>query len=456
MKKKKFIILITFFFILQSIVSSSVIKEDLNNQNFNNQKSKWTLLFYYAADNHRTYEIDKMLDLWKSIGSNDEFKIVNLIDGVEDGDTVYYLIEKDSLINLSWPEQESDMGDAVTLECFLNLSIKNFPSDNYALFIMSTHGSGWQGLGSDTSGTLGYEKLTLLNMKDYTYVFERITKDFDIKIDIVAFDICVTAMIEVAYQIKDYCSYMIGTEEHGFGEAAESDEGVNLEWNYSFFINNLKENPDMTPEEFSISIVESYIPGTYSFKIFERFTAPDWFPILRCYSTISAINLSRFDNTKNAISNLSSLLYNNLDFYKKSIDHARSEVREYGKLYRKFWFLPSLIYYLHLDFLGYDCFIDVYDFANKLKTNSNDEKLIETCSDVTNNLDLMIIGNNVLETDNSHGLSIYFPEYKCQYDASIWKIIGMDNFNEIPVKYSEIDFSKDTLWDKFLQEYLIL
>ena len=455
MNNKWLMMVALLFVISQSMVSPHTIEQKSNEtQEIHSKQSQWTMLFYFAADNPRSYEIESNLDLWTSIGSSEDFTIVTLVDGAEFGDTSYYVIEHNSLVALSWPEPESDMGDARTLERFLNYSLKNFPADNYALFILSTHGSGWQGLGSDTSNTTGYDHLSLLDMKDYKQVFGKIKKEFNTIIDVIAFDICVTGMIEVAYQMKNYCDFMIATEEHGFSQAAESEEGVNLEWNYRYFLSNLKENPELNPEEFVQTVVDSYTPGTYICKILERFPAPDWYPIIACFSTISTMNLSRFDDVIDAMSNLSSLLINDFQKYSHSLTTARDEVREYGKLYRKFWFLPSMLYYLHLESLGYNCYIDVYDFIQKIKTYSDDEHVDGLCSEVLEALDGLIIGNNVLPTDSSHGLSIYFPEYTCQYDVSIWRLPGVDTFEEMNVHYDEIDFSIDTPWNEFIETYL--
>lgn len=66
-------------------------------------------------------------------------------------------------------------------------------------------------------------------MKDYKTVLQKITDQLGKKIDIIAFEICVTGMIEVAYQMSSYVDYMIGTEEHGFGGDEPSDKGNNIE-----------------------------------------------------------------------------------------------------------------------------------------------------------------------------------------------------------------------------------
>ena len=452
MKQKAvcWVFIIIFFLPIVSADGSSI------DSSFTEDESEWTVLMYYAADNPRCFDIEKDLELWKSIGSSESVNLVALIDGMQNNDTRYCVVEEGFVVELEWEELESDLGDGQTLFRFLNASLSLFPAKKYALFVMSTHGSGWQGLGSDTSNTSGYDRLSLLDMKDYSFAFEGIKQTFDSKIDVVAFDICVTSMMEVAYQLKDYCEVMIATQEHGFSDEASSDEGVKLGWNYSYFLSNLKAHPELSAQEFSSSVVQSYTPGTYTFRVFDRFPAPLWFPILRCYSTLSAINLGGVQQASVALSNLSAYLIDSFSENKQALDMARGEVREYGKLYRKFWFLPSRIYYLHLDSLGYNCFIDMYDFVKNLKGHSDDVVLSSLCDSFLDTQENVVIANNALSTDTSHGLSVYFPQYRCQYDVSVWRELGSKNFNQLDVGYAELDFSVNSSWDEFLCCYLNL
>ncbi|HEC81996.1 MAG TPA: hypothetical protein ENI42_06195 [Thermoplasmatales archaeon] len=437
-----------------TLITCCILLTPILSYNVTGEKhiAKWTIMIYFAADNHRDPEINSTLKMLEDVGYNSAVNFVVLSDGKTFGDTKYQYLGKEGLVSLPWKENESDMGDAQTLETFLNLTMNDFPAVHYALFILSTHGSGWQGLGGDTHGTGSSKNLTLLDMMDYKTVLSHQTGDGFHKLDVIAFDICVTGMIEVAYQISPYAKYMIGTEEHGFG--GEGDEGYSIAWNYSFFLNNLKNHPDTSPEEFAASIVNCYTPGTYTFKLFNTIEAPRWYPILKCYTTLSAVNLSKIQEVTNLIDGLSLNLSTNLQKYKKDIKFVRKEVREYGKLYRKFWFLPYLIYSLHPSPLGYNCFIDIYDFVEKLHDQIDDNEIKANCENIMSSLRSAVIANKSLPTDASHGLSIYFPEYRCQYDVSIWCSLRNKNFWRIPVSYNSISFSQDTHWDDFLRMYL--
>ena len=460
MKINKMILCLFFSFLLILPFSSANLVITQNSENdlvkSDNSNAKWTVMLYCAFDNHRDAEKNHDFKIMANIGSTSDFKLVTLFDGETRGDTLFAYIEKDTIIPLAWYESESNMGDPQTLQRFIQLSMHHFPADHYALFIMSAYGSGWQGLGCDKNGVKSTKELTLLNMKDYKTVLENIINNSN-KIDVIGFDICVTASVEAAYQMAPYITYMIGTEEHGFGGENEiSDEGYLLGWNYTNFLTRLKNNPDMTPEDFSKYVTNCYQPGTYTYKIFGKIKAPKWYPITRFYTTISTVNLSKIDVLKNSIKDLAYNLTDNLKDCRNDIRKARSKVREYGKLYRRFWWLPPAVYYLQLDPLGYDCFIDIYDFAEKLKHETGDSKIKTSCDKVMQAVNDTVIANKALNTDPSHGLFVYFPQLRCQYDVSIWRVIGIKNFKKIPVPYEDLDFSQGTQWDEFLKGYLYI
>ncbi len=417
--------------------------------------AKWTVMMYCAFDNHRDLETNYTIKSFTDIGSDTNLNIVVLLDERAIDDTRYLYIEKDGVVPLPWSESESNMGDPGTLESFLDLTMASYPADHYALFVLSAWGSSWQGLGGDTAGTDSSRYLSLITLPDYTNILKNVTDNGSKKIDLVGYDICVTGSFEAAYELAPYVKYMVSTQEHGFGYGEFSDYGKPLWWNYSYFLQQLKDNPDMTPEQFAISTVDYYVPGTSTEKIFFFIKAPKFYPVVKFHTTLSAANLSKADEISNAVDLLASSLKDRLSEIKKEIKSARSEVREYGKLYKRFWFLPwQISYVFRLDSLGYDCFIDLYDFAEKLKEKTSVTEIKNACDAVMGAFDKAVIANKAEPTDPSHGFSIYFPQLRCQYDQSIWRSVGVKNFRKIPSPYEDLRFSKDTSWDEFLRAYL--
>lgn len=451
------IVIISLLFLSGTLTTAMITPNNTQDTNFStkNSTAKWTVMMYCAFDNHRDAEKDFTFNTFKDVGSGEDFNIVSLLDTRKVGDTCYCYIEKDQIVPLPWYESESNMGHPDTLKRFVELTKFLYPADHYALFVMSTHGSGWQGLGGDTDGTGSSSYLSLLNMEDYKSVLIDVTNNGSEKLDVAAFEICITGNLEAAYQMAPYVNYMLSNEEHGFGgEDSYSEEGTLLEWNYSGFLNELKNNPDISPENFVKFVVNSYQAGTVTAKIFNR-PAPCWYPIKKYYTGLAATNLSKIDILGDAVSKLAQNLTENLKEVKHEIKKVRQDTREYGKLYPRFWWLPTKITFaINMEPLGYDCFIDLYDFAEKLKNTTQNHKIKNACEIVMEAINTTVIANEALPTDPSNGLSIYFPKFHCQYDQSIWKGMNNEKFRNIPVKYEGLLFSQDATWDEFLKEYL--
>jgi len=416
----------------------------------------WTIMFYFAGDHQRGKEIPYNQDILKNIGSTNEVNIIGLYDGKQAGDTFYCYIEKDLLVPLDWYDNfESNMAEPETLQKFLELTMYLYPADKYALFSLSAFGSGWQGIISDTHGTGSSTTVELITMPEISEVLKSVTNNGSEKIDIFCIDVCVGGNVEVAYEIAPYVDYMVANEEHGFGGPDElSDDGLPLEWNYTNFIQQIVDNPSMTPEEFAIYVAESYTPSDLTSKILGIFNPPSWYPIIKYYTDLSASNLGEIDFLKDAISNLGEVLTDNISECRGEIKKARAKTREYGKLYRKFWFIPWKIKFgLSIDRMGYDCFIDVYDFADKLYDETSKQYVKDACMQVMDAINTTVIANSALPDDPTNGLSMYFPQLRCQYDQSIWRGMGNRDFRKIS-SYTELKFSEDTNWNEFLEAYL--
>ena len=427
---------------------------ELKDLSIHSPKAKWTVMMYIACDTALRYRlINFYQEVLRDVGSTDDFKIIALFDGKERGDTFYCYAEEGLLIPLPWYEEESNMASPENFERFLRLSMHYFPAEHYALFTLSDYGSGWQGVFSDTDGTGSTKTLSLITMPEVRQVLKNITENGNNKIDVWGIDVCIPGMVEVAYEISPYVKYMVANEEHGF-EGDSGEEGYELGWNYSFFLQELKNNPDMSPEEFSTLIVNCYKAGTFIPKILLIIPAPQWYPITKFYTTLSAVNLSKINLIRVTLNTLASNLINNLNEVKYDIKKARQNTREYGKRYKKFWWIPFFLLYFHIESLAYDGFVDLYDFADKLRYQTDNAEIKDSCIDLMDAVNETIIANEALSTDPSYGLSIYFPKLKCQYDQSLWRGGGNPEFNKIPSSYSDLYLSQDGLWDDFLEAYL--
>jgi len=436
--------------------------------------AKWTVMYYLCCDNHASYEADKIVANLTKVGSSRDFNLIVLKDGDQIGDSALYYIEEGEARNLNsfhgWPE-ELDSSDPNTLLSFIKLVKQEYPAEHYALIILSDYGSGWQGICHDAN-VKDKETPSLMSIPSFADALKKATSDGDEKIDVLGLMPCVMGMIEVAYEIAPYVNYMVASEEHMLEEL---DKGPEYTWPYLETTWNLKNNTDMNPEDFAISIVNHYKPcdfplwvfygymvlvkkGKYGrfteilsnllTRFFNRLRNPSWH-IVSLHTTLSAVNLSKIDKVSRAVDNLSSLLILNKysDDIKNAISYARSRVREYGKLYVKN--RATVIYYIDfpLERFAFNSFVDLYDLVRLINESTDNRAIGYACEDVVESLENSIIANKVMPHDNSYGLSIYFPEHRRYYNRYIWG-------DEIPSSYENLRFSQDTHWDDFLREYL--
>ena len=171
-----------------------------------------------------------------------------------------------------------DMGHSKTLSDFIVWGMSQFPAKKYAL-IFWDHGSGINGFGRDVifHDTLNLDKLqkALLDANQIT------RKSFEI----IGFDACLMASIEVANKIMPFGKYMVASE--GIIPAAG--------WDYSAVLSNLTTYPNQDGISAGRTIADSFA---------KQFTNP----IDMKSVTISVVSLEKIAQAINDINNLSNHL----------------------------------------------------------------------------------------------------------------------------------------------------
>ena len=193
---------------------------------FGKAKAKWTVLAYYDGNNN----IDEMANgasagiaeaqELEKVGSTDKVQVFAMIGAKKTGGGCkYYHVEK-KLNEL--PDQFSstmiedlgakDMSDKEILRNFIIEGRKRYPAENYVLLLFD-HGGGWRGLLWDEVNGAG-AGMSLPSLREALDTFN---------FEIVKFDMCLMAMVEVAYEVQDHAKYMFGcqfvSKPHSFGSA---------------------------------------------------------------------------------------------------------------------------------------------------------------------------------------------------------------------------------------------
>ena len=113
---------------------------------------------------------------------------------------------KDGKLKLLQTLKQKNMGEAETLADFLRWGQKKYPADSNMLVLWDHGGGAAKGVCFDEN--YSFDALTLSELKTALKKAK-----LNSKFDIIGFDACLMASIEVAATVKDYAKYMIASEE---------------------------------------------------------------------------------------------------------------------------------------------------------------------------------------------------------------------------------------------------
>jgi hypothetical protein len=371
---------------------------------------QWTLMVYSDGDNNlEPYAISDFLRL-AGIGSTNDVNIVVEMDRIPGYSPDYgdwtdckrFFITKDLTPtpgNAIQDLGEVNMGSPNTLQDFASWGVQNYPASRYCL-VLSDHGSGCVSQqvyfipkGVCFDDTSGGDCLTLPELGQALSGVSKI-------MDVIFFDACDMGMIEVAYQIKDCASFIVGSEEVGW---------AGIPGYYNTLASTLTTNPSILPSNFASAIVTIYI---------------NWIGG-SLKATMSATDSSKLSSLKTATDNFAQKLKGKEDTFHDQISSARSDTEGYEG--------PLQNYY------GY--YIDLYHFAQLVYERISDTEIRNAASDVMNQLSSAIIKKGHCQHPNSNGLSIFFPD-----------TIG--KYNTFQTAYGSTSFAADTQWDEFVKYHL--
>ena len=146
-------------------------------------------------------------------------------------------------------EQEpSNMGDAQTLYEFLDFANTNYPADKVAVTF-------WNHGGGSVSGA-AFDELYNNDSLDLAEMYQAFNQVWpadaaDPALELVGFDTCLMATIDVAAVFQDFAKYLVASEE------VEPGNG----WLYSGWLAELAQNPSMDGDDLGIAICNTYYEG---------------------------------------------------------------------------------------------------------------------------------------------------------------------------------------------------
>lgn len=364
--------------------------------------AEWTVFVYHDADCNLEAPMIQDLEEMLAVGSSDAVQVVALVDrhpgsaepfseasvgGLEDWTTAKLChVEKGRLVALAdWGE--ANLGDPATLKRLLSEGVARYPAHRYGL-ILGDHGMSWPGICADDSSQDDF-----LDLEELGKALEGFAKEHG-PFELLGFDACVMANLEVAQAMAPYAKTLVASEE------LEPGTG----WDYTATLSALEATPTMDGLALGRVIADAF---QASFA-----KPPDVLdPSIGATVTLSVVDLGKVAPVTKAAAALAAAL--GKAFAEKGRDawlpvaRARAKAEEYGRNAD-----PSVE--------GMALF-DLVDFAEhlgKADAAGTHAAALATAKAVQDAVAYTIRGS---ARPASNGLSIYFPRsaqaFPAAYDA---------------------------------------
>jgi len=370
----------------------------------------WTVLLYMNGDNDLEEFMFNTLTNTVAAGPSPRANVLALVDGYTTtaaySGTVLYDVTRGEARPLSTTltiTGERNMGDGQTLVDFVTWGRSHYPA-RYTLLAIVDHGGGWapgsevyapgalirtrswlagnSGLSWDFSD--GYD---CLDSPEIRKAMGDITNGGSDPLDVVFYDACLMGLLEVAYQIRDYASFFVSSQNIGWAP-------VGPEGRYIRTIGGIE--PTTTPREMAELLVQAYA----------NTTPPQGHPF-----TISAVDLASLPAVVDAVNQLAT-----------AISQTLTGPPQAAVLHRVYSQTQKVDY--DSDFRiepATDGFVDLYDFAVHAAQQFAHNDVITAAHALTSELSTAIVAEEhrsgspwmaseqVWDLDDVHGLSIFLP-----------------------------------------------
>jgi len=359
----------------------------------------WTFMVYMAADNNLDAWAYESLSYMEAVELTEKVNVVVLWDGYYEPAYMYQVINggHELVEGFSLNGEEVNMGDSATLKAFVDFATKKFKAQHYLLDL-------WDH-GNDFSGSC-YDE----HPEDHLKHDEVVAGLSGHHIDILAYDTCLEAMIEVAYE------YNAGDMQTDYLVACENYIPL-YGYPYDEILENLTSNPDMSPLEFATVIATEYV----------EFYRPRAHFDGGVMATLSVIDISMVDEAVVALADLTTKLSANMKECHKLIGGAKG----HGNL-------PWSEY-------GWESYIDLPSFVKHIKDNAPDAEIRELAGNLLTILqeDVIkaVVNSKPMDSANALGLGIWFPPSS----ATQWTRIELGT-------YETLQFASEG-WLDFLYTY---
>jgi len=371
-------------------------------------RPNWTFMVYLVGDSGGMSSlehaaIDDFLEM-STVGSSANVNIVVQFDRIPGYDENYgaWTDTRRFLISQNMePTAENgvsigevNMGDPQTLVDFVEWAISEYPAHHYALIIWN-HGNGWKFVNQMEEArvkSVGFDDTSgdSLSSPELSQISATLANDGYFPIDLIGFDACLMAMIEVDNQLIPYANVRVGSEE------TEPGDG----WAYDSVLLALTNDPAMTATDLGKVIVETYY-ASYGNNM-----------------TQSLVDLGTpYTNLNIAVDDFALALMSGVETDYAQIAQARLRTQSFY----------------------YPFYIDLYDFAYQITLNVNDPAIGTAATNVMNEIDnVVLLERHGMSWVGAHGISIYFPQKHIEYQGHY---------------VTDLQFAANSNWDEWLAAF---
>lgn len=141
------------------------------------------------------------------------------------------------------------MSDPENLRKFIEWAVKAYPAQNYHLMLWNHGGGPLYGFGSDQN----YPDTQMMSMPELQQALEGAKGATGLKLNLIGFDACLMASVEIAQALSPYGNYLVASEE------VEPGAG----WDWTAYLNHLISHTDrnVAPDEATVLVGKTLIDG---------------------------------------------------------------------------------------------------------------------------------------------------------------------------------------------------
>jgi hypothetical protein len=338
----------------------------------------WLTMIFMGADNDLHQFGETLLEEVQRVGSTDRVAVV-----VERDPTKQRLpTERGLVMPGRWMKESIGVtnGGAEAVLDFVHTTGRDYPADKKMLMLWD-HGNGWQ-------NSQVFQKVVKLPADLETLALIDAVGGNDV--DVLCFDACLMAMIEIAYQLRRRVRYLVASEN-----VIPADKG----WPHEAILSSLTARPDMSAADAARMIVSTF-SGSYN-------TSDE--PV-----TLSAFDLQYAEETVEAISVLSRALI------MACRNGGRGNVLMARRLCQSF---------------GNPDYIDLVSFCDELRKAMPGTAVDRAAAGVRESVARLVMSfcrSSALSIRGANGVSIYYPD------------------RPVSPLYEQLDFTSHSGWGTFL------